>query len=283
MYFNQELVEHEGMLQKEILGETRGFIDTSKVLNVALHTMAAHLHRYKAELQRVSLVLCDLRNHRGEMMYKPKLKPGEGEGGKQQDEKEEYEEESAPIDRELQKIEQLTSQLTATSSFTDEMEKVQNILALLFNQIQAVNDKTLQAILNASQQETRISQRLSLASHMLSRSMKRDSIAMKTIAIMTLVFLPGATFSAVFPMPFFTENKYLSSPSQVWIWVILTVICTAFAFGGYIHLVKRGEQTLSDREDDADTTISSDGTTAPNAPPAVGNGDSTSSDDNKRH
>ncbi|RMJ08928.1 hypothetical protein CDV36_011464 [Fusarium kuroshium] len=188
--------------------------------------MAAHLHRYKTELQRVDLVLSDLRKYH----------------------------------RELQKIEQLASQLAATSSFSDEMErKVQNILALLFNQIQAINDKTLQAILNTSQQETRISQRLSLASHMLSRSMKRDSIAMKTIAIMTLVFLPGATFAAVFAMPFFTENKYLSSPSQVWIWVILTAICTAFAFGGYTHLVKRGEMTLKDPEDDSDTAVLSDG------------------------
>ncbi|KAJ3459680.1 hypothetical protein MRS44_015753 [Fusarium solani] len=283
--FDRELIRHEIMIQKEIANETEGFLDTSKLLNADLHTMAAHLHRYKTELQRVDLVLSDLRKHRKEMTYKPKPLPRGGvEGKKQEDEKDEEGEEFPPIDRELQKIEHLSSKLTAVSNFSDEMEKkVQNILALLFNQIQAINDKTLQAILSASQQENRISQRLSLASHMLSRSMKRDSIAMKTIAIMTLVFLPGATFAAVFAMPFFTENKYLSSLSQVWIWVILTVICTAFAFGGYVHVVKRGESTLGDPEDDNDTTVSSAGTTASNAPSAVGNGENTSSNSNKQH
>ncbi|KAL6351912.1 hypothetical protein LRP88_14724 [Fusarium phalaenopsidis] len=100
---------------------------------------------------------------------------------------------------------------------------------------------------------------------------------------MTLVFLPGATFAAIFAMPFFTENKYLSSPSQVWIWVILTAIRTAFTFGGYIHLVKRGEMTLDDPEDDSATAALSDGTTASNTPSAVGNGDNISFDGNKQH
>ncbi|KAI8711948.1 hypothetical protein NCS52_01459900 [Fusarium sp. LHS14.1] len=182
-FFNEELISHEINLQELISNETEGFINTSKVLNAALHSMAAHLHRYKTELQRTGLVLSDLRRYRGEMTYKPNPKPRDREEyGKQEDEKEDDDEASPPIDRELQKIEHLASKLAAISSSVDEMErKVQNILALLFNQIQAINDKTLQAILNASQQETRISQRLSLASHMLSRSMKRDSIAMKTV------------------------------------------------------------------------------------------------------
>lgn len=284
LYVNRELIDHERMLQREIANETEGFLNASKVLNAALHAMAAHLYHYKTELQRLEMVLSDLRKHRTEMTYKPRLKRRDGEDRKQEEKNEEDQEEFPPIDRELQKIEQLASRLAVISSVSDEMEKkVQNILALLFNQIQAINDKTLQAILNASQQENRISQKLSLASHMLSRSMKRDSIAMKTIAIMTLVFLPGATFAAIFAMPFFTENKYLSSPSQVWIWIILTVICTAFAFGGYVHVVKRGESTLGGPEDDNDTTVSSAGTTASNAPSAVGNGENTSSNGNKQH
>lgn len=82
-------------------------------------------------------------------------------------------------------------------------------------------------------------------------------------------------------MPFFTENKHLSSPSQVWIWIILTTICTAFAFSGYVHLVNRGEMTLGDPEDNNDTAVPSDGTNASNAPPAVGNSENTSSDSNK--
>lgn len=91
--------------------------------------MAAHLHRYKTELQRIDLVLSDLRKYRAEMTYKPKPKSRDREEhGKQEDDEEAF----PPIDRELLKIEQLASQLAAISSFSDEMEsKVQNILALV--------------------------------------------------------------------------------------------------------------------------------------------------------
>ena len=120
------------MLQREIANETEGFLNTSKALNAALHTMAAHLYHYKTELQRIEMVLSDLRKYRKEMTYKPKPKRRDGEDRKQEDEKEEDEEDFPPIDRELQKIEQLASQLTAISSVSDEMEKkVQNILALV--------------------------------------------------------------------------------------------------------------------------------------------------------
>ncbi|KAL2672724.1 hypothetical protein Neosp_013438 [[Neocosmospora] mangrovei] len=191
----------ETNLQRLIADETEGFVNTSKVLNAALHSMAAHLHRYKTELQRIDLVVSDIRRNRGEMTYKQNPKPRDREEyGKQEDEKEEDEEASPPIDRELQKIEQLASKLAAISSSVDEMErKVQNILAL------------------------------------------------------------------------------------VWIWVILTVVCTAFAFGGYIHVVQRGESTLGDPEDENGTTVSSDDTTASNAPSAVDNGENTSFDGNKQH
>lgn len=123
----------ETNLQQQIENETEGFINTSKALNAALHTMAAHLHRYKTEVQRIDLVLSDLRKHCVEMTYKlnPKTRDRE-EHEKQEHEKEDDEEASPPIDRELQKIEQLESQLAAISSFSDEMErKVQNILALV--------------------------------------------------------------------------------------------------------------------------------------------------------
>lgn len=86
-------------------------MSTSKALNAALHSMAAHLHRYKTELQRIELVLSDLRKYRPETLDKDSQQM---------------------FDREQQKIEQLATQLNAIMSFSDEMEKnVQNTLALV--------------------------------------------------------------------------------------------------------------------------------------------------------
>ncbi|KAL7627065.1 hypothetical protein AAE478_003841 [Parahypoxylon ruwenzoriense] len=219
----------EKRIQQEIADETPGFTSTSKSLNTALHIMAAHLYRYKTELQRIDLILSDLLSHRGDMTSKTAWECGESSNSNGS---------LPPIDRERERIEQLVSKLKAISSFSDEMErKVNNILALLFNQIQAINDKTLQAILSASQQDTRLSQKISMQSHLLAISMRKDSAAMKT---------------AVFAMPFFTETEYLTAPSQVWIWVVLTFVFTVVAFGGFQYVITRKE-TSDDPEDDKDS------------------------------
>lgn len=88
---------------------------------MALHTMAAHLHRYKTELNRIGLILSDLRTHRQDMTHTPSP-----DGDEPDDHF------SPTVDREAQRIEQLASLLTAISTFSDEMEKkIQNILALV--------------------------------------------------------------------------------------------------------------------------------------------------------
>lgn len=109
-------------LQEEISKETQGFIDTSKDLNIALHIMAAHLHRYKTELNRIGLILSDLRTHRHDMTNIPT----------HEDDEPVCSEPSLTVDHEAQRIERLASQLRAISNFCDELEKkVQNILALV--------------------------------------------------------------------------------------------------------------------------------------------------------
>ena len=54
--------------------------------------------------------------------------------------------------------------------------------AKLFNQIQVTNDRTMQAILTAAQVDNKLSQALAFQSHELTRSMKNDSVAMKTVS-----------------------------------------------------------------------------------------------------
>jgi hypothetical protein len=84
--------------------------------------MAAHLLRYKTELNRIGLILSDLRNHRQDMTQVPTRNEDElaCTGS------------SPAVDHEAQRIERLASNLTATSKFCDELEKkVRNILALV--------------------------------------------------------------------------------------------------------------------------------------------------------
>ena len=83
--------------------------------------MAAHLHRYKTELNSIGLLLSDLRTRRRDMTHI---------STRNQDDPV-CSESSTTIDHEAQRIERLASSLTATSNYCDELEKkVQNILAL---------------------------------------------------------------------------------------------------------------------------------------------------------
>lgn len=227
--FNQQLVMHEKQLQKEIAAQTSAFSDESKDINTALHIMAAHLHRYKSELHRVESILSELRS--------PKFDAGslKGEGGDST---------MTEGNMENHKVQQLMSQLSAITSFSDELErKIQNILTLLFNQIQVTNDKTLQAILKATQVENKLSQEIEFQSHELTRSMKNDGVAMKTIAVLTMLFLPATSFAAILSMPFFNTIEYLTVPARAWIWTILTVTFTFIAFGVFAYVIRRERRT----------------------------------------
>jgi hypothetical protein len=43
-------------------------------------------------------------------------------------------------------------------------------------------------------------------------------------------------------MPFFTGNRWLDEVSTFWVWVVLTVPSTGFAFVFYIYWKRRGER-----------------------------------------
>ncbi|KAI0430425.1 hypothetical protein F5Y09DRAFT_307788 [Xylaria sp. FL1042] len=226
--FNQQLVMHEKQLQQEIAAETSAFSNESKDMNTSLHIMAAHLHRYKSELHRVETILSDLASCKFSTNT-----PDENTLWETSDNQGSF------------NIEQLVSQLSSILSFSSELErKLQNILTLLFNQIQATNDRTMQAILTATQEDNKLSQTMAIESHELTRSMKKDSVAMKTIAVATLLFLPGTSFAAIFAMPFFTDTQALKTPTQVWIWAVLSVITTSLAFAIFYHVNNRPARVI---------------------------------------
>lgn len=70
----------------------------------------------------------------------------------------------------------------------------------------------------------------SLASLHLATKIMEDSSAMKTIAVMTMLFLPGTFFAALFTMPLFqwTESKVIQK--SFWIYWAFTIPATALVF-----------------------------------------------------
>lgn len=66
-----------------------------------------------------------------------------------------------------------------------------------------------------AQQETRISISVAEDSRMLARATKEDSTAMRTLAAVTVFFLPGTFVAAVFSMPLFDWDAQTGATSTV--------------------------------------------------------------------
>ncbi|KAL2785416.1 hypothetical protein BJX66DRAFT_343114 [Aspergillus keveii] len=64
----------------------------------------------------------------------------------------------------------------------------------------------MQAILSGMQEDANLGRKLAKASHDLAQGTRRDSVAMGTIAVVTMFFLPGVTFTTFLSMPFFDRD-----------------------------------------------------------------------------
>ncbi|KAM0329961.1 hypothetical protein ACHAQA_004129 [Verticillium albo-atrum] len=204
---NEQLIAYERRLQVELDREGAAPEQVLTELNRALHSIAAHLQRYLSELKSLRGIVTDLSDDYSSI-HEEEMEAGDMKG----------------FEQATRGFAQVLSQVDAAQELAIELEKkTQNILALLFNRIQISSDRLLvangqamQAILRAMQQDASLAQRMASDSHKLAQEMKKDSIAMKTIAIVTMFFLPGATFATLLSMPFFSENKWMGQASQFW-------------------------------------------------------------------
>ncbi|KAN0113226.1 hypothetical protein V8E51_006177 [Hyaloscypha variabilis] len=222
---NEQLMVYERRLQEAIDNDSQA--NALGILNRALHAVAAHLQRYNTELESVQETWHDIiRQHRAYCERKNSRRHTEDN----------------PDDTSSEGLEQIESHLKQIKAFLLELvAKVQNNLALLFNCIQITNDRRMvvngekmNAILIATQDEAKRSKQIAEYSIKLSEEMKQDSVAMKTIAITTMFFLPGTSFASFLSMPFFTQ-ALSDSPRTCWIWLVCTIPSTIAAFAFYIY------------------------------------------------
>ncbi|KAF2726635.1 hypothetical protein EJ04DRAFT_582560 [Polyplosphaeria fusca] len=228
---NVQLIAYEDSLQHEMDNNedsTKFYTD----LNRALHSIAAHLHRYGSELKSLEATISDMDKQLTEVCN--------------------FHERTDDANRQIiHGLNHIASQVREINDFVLELEKkLNNILALLFNRMQIANTQAMNKVLQAIQADTKTSQ-------ILSKEMQKDSLSMKTIAVVTMFFLPGATFAALFSMPFFGNNDWLSSVSRMWLWFAFTVPTTSLTLLFYWYYKRRGEQIRSEEDgkvDEEDST-----------------------------
>ncbi|CAI7604246.1 unnamed protein product [Penicillium manginii] len=169
---NEQLVEYEARLQTELSGSHITPETVFGGINQALHSIAAHLHRYISELKSLQGIVSDLATHFDALCA------GDAE-----------DKDFRTLEQASRGFSQVSSQVEALHDFTRELEKkIENNLALLFNRIQinsnrrlVANGQDMQAILSAMQEDTLVGREMAKASHELAQEMKRDSVAMRTV------------------------------------------------------------------------------------------------------
>jgi hypothetical protein len=249
--FNDQLIAYE----EELLSEEKQPPEESSKLNSELsrrlHCMASHLHRYGSEIASLQETINDVRKQGTEFhqisVTLPPCTLGmskEMSGG----------------------FEQLSSQAASIKRFRDELQlKTDNVLALQVDYTQVANDrllvqnsKAMHLILQTTQTELTLSRRMALQSRQLAEEMKKDSVSMKTIALLTVFFLPGTSFAAILAMPFFSTNRWTNDTGKIWIWIVLTVPSTVVAFLFYILWKRREDGRRPAFEDEEMTDLGCD-------------------------
>ncbi|KAL9131757.1 MAG: hypothetical protein Q9217_000362 [Psora testacea] len=216
--FDEQLIAHEKRLQKELDTNDKSSSTVYGDMNRALHAMSAHLHRYGSELSSTEDTISDLIIRHGKVF------------GTVTDA-------ASSVAQIEVSLAEAKGQVRAAETIRLELEqKTQNILALLFNRIQLSTDKvmidngqSMQGIMVASQAEATSSRMIANAQQRLTEDMKEDSVAMKTIAVLTMFFLPGTSFAAILATPFFATNSWMTHAARFWLWFVLTVPSTGLA------------------------------------------------------
>jgi hypothetical protein len=92
-----------------------------------------------------------------------------------------------------------------------------------------------------AKEDAAVSIELAKDSRTIALASKHDSSSMKTVAYMTMGFLPATFFAAFFAMPFFEWDTELATKRPFWIYWATTLSVTLLVFVVWYLLTKRKE------------------------------------------
>lgn len=129
-----------------------------------------------------------------------------------------------------QAYEHLQSSSRQLRHHIDYLISSRKILLLRFQEVQAGAQTQLSVVHNfISQRDNKLNLSIARASRAIAVASKRDSSAMKSLALLTMVFLPGTAIASFFAMPFFNltvDETGIETKPQFWIYWALTIPIT---------------------------------------------------------
>ncbi|KAF8536658.1 hypothetical protein BDD12DRAFT_278100 [Trichophaea hybrida] len=212
-HFAAELINHEEKIEQQMTAAsenpTSAMHNPADMIgqNVALHAMTAHCLRYDTELRGLRTTMAELIIQHDDIAERLKLDSVDKER----------------VGRALKQ--QLAEAESITQAQAELAKKIENTLALLFHAVQ-VDQGTEQKELTV---QTR-----------------NDSFAMKTVALLTMCFLPGTSIAAILALPYFESLK---KGAILWIWAVASFTSTFVVFAVYHLFWKKYERTDAEMRD----------------------------------
>ncbi|KAF5566750.1 hypothetical protein FPHYL_3692 [Fusarium phyllophilum] len=217
----------------------------------SLHSTMSHLQRYKTELGATEEIVADLQvvSKKLYSITKPALSSEETD--------------SEVVDENIVTI---RKHISGARAVLLELEiKTEAIVELLSDVVKSRNDMLMvnngtmvRKLLKSARKQNKASQTMMRESQKMASDMRKDSVSMKTIALLTMAFLPATSIAAVLSMPFFSEQKWFNNPVKAWLWAVLTVPATVASVGIYLFLTRKEMRSsksvlVQDEEDDMES------------------------------
>ncbi|KAF2464725.1 uncharacterized protein BDR25DRAFT_307059 [Lindgomyces ingoldianus] len=260
-WWKQALAQLKSQLisyEKRLLVETtetaaadRALLRRQLEMNKALHTIISHLRRYKIELE-TSMAIAKGLLESDHLWRNDHNSNSLGQKN--------------PGDSTRNALALLSEQFHGFRAVAQELEsKTETILALVFQFVKWTNDmllvsngKSMFKLMKSSREQGKFARRMLIESHNIAKDTRKDSVSMKTLALLTMFFLPATSFASILAMPFFNQQDWLHRPTTAWLWVVLTVLTTSIAVAIYIFFTHRSLRSQncdarSDEEDELDS------------------------------
>ena len=142
---------------------------------------------------------------------------------------------------------------------SDNIVQIFNFIQQRDNQLNIQLATSSQQIAQEARKDNLLNMEIAKATAQVAEETRQDSAAMKTIAVLTLTFLPGTAVASFFSMTMFQWNPPPGQPvcsPYIWIFFVVTIPITALVYVVWIwwfkinqkHFQSRHEKGLKDIE-----------------------------------
>ncbi|OCK74103.1 hypothetical protein K432DRAFT_364013 [Lepidopterella palustris CBS 459.81] len=133
-----------------------------------------------------------------------------------------------------------------------------SLIAQRDNQLNIEISQSMKKLAEESRKDNQLNIQIAKSSARIAEESRRDSASMKTIAVLTLVFLPGTSIASIFSMTMFNWNATAGqavASKWLWIYFVITIPLTLLILLGWLWWFRRSQRTHQNRWKDVEASL----------------------------